>query len=93
MFEVREELQPVTLQVGIQGLVFRHTITALTATAQVLPQPIQQITVETIEHAITPQTILPNFHFCFRLPCREPGCGPSMARASGGSQVARRAVV
>ena len=42
---------------------------------------------------ITPQTILPNFRFCFRLPCREPGFGPSMARASGGSQVARRPIV
>jgi RNA-directed DNA polymerase len=39
---------------------------------------------------ITPPTILPNFRFCSRLPCCEPGFGPSMARASGGSQVARR---
>jgi hypothetical protein len=42
---------------------------------------------------VTPQTILQNFRFCFRLPCREPGFGLSMARASGGSQVARRPVV
>ena len=42
---------------------------------------------------VTPQTILPNFRFCFRLPCREPGFGPGMAGASGASQVARRAVV
>jgi retron-type reverse transcriptase len=42
---------------------------------------------------ITPQTILQNFRFCFRLPCREPGFGLSMARASGGSQVARRPVM
>jgi retron-type reverse transcriptase len=27
---------------------------------------------------ITPQTILQNFRFCFRLPCREPGFGLSM---------------
>ena len=37
---------------------------------------------------ITPPTILPNFRFCSRLPCREPGFGRSMARASGGSRVA-----
>ncbi len=36
----------------------------------------------------TPPTILPNFRFCSRLPCREPGFGRSMARASDGSQVA-----
>lgn len=41
---------------------------------------------------ITPQTILPNFRFCYRLPSREPGFGPSMARASGGSQDARSSV-
>ena len=42
---------------------------------------------------ITPQTILPNFRFCFRLPFRGPSFGRSMARASGGSQVARRIIV
>ncbi len=42
---------------------------------------------------ITPQTILPNFRFCSRLPFRELAFGRSMARASGGSQVARKVVV
>jgi len=42
---------------------------------------------------ITPPTILPNFRFCSRLPCREPGFGPGMARASGRSQVARQGIV
>jgi RNA-directed DNA polymerase len=42
---------------------------------------------------ITPQTILPNFRFCSRLLSREPGFDPSMARASGGSQVALKAIV
>ena len=37
---------------------------------------------------VTPPTILPNFRFCSRLPCREPGFGPSMARVSDGSRVA-----
>ena len=42
---------------------------------------------------ITPQTILQNFRFCSRLPSREPAFGPSMARASGGSQGARKVIV
>ena len=35
---------------------------------------------------ITPPTILPNFRFCSRLSCREPGFGRSTARASDGSR-------
>lgn len=41
---------------------------------------------------LTPQTILQKFRFCFRLPCREPGFCQSMARALGGSQIARRII-
>jgi RNA-directed DNA polymerase len=42
---------------------------------------------------ITPPTILPNFRFCSRLSCREPGFDRSTARALADGQVARMAMV
>ncbi len=65
---------------------------------QLTPQEVahlkSQIATSSLGHggATTPQTILQNFRFCSRLPSREPAFGPSMARASGGSQDARKVI-
>src|SRR5579862_5583802 len=52
MFEIGKVVQPVSLQMGVQTLVLRRTVAALAAAAKVSPQLVQQITIESMEHAM-----------------------------------------
>src|SRR3990172_9967919 len=51
-FEVCGKLQPESPQVGVQRLMGRRTVTALTAAAKMPPQSHQHITIESIKHAV-----------------------------------------